>query len=357
MTRKLKKAITIKDVAAKARVSISTASRALHGRGYASVETRRQVRACARELGYKPHAAARSLKLRRTNTVGLMIADIVNPFFSYLAAGVLDCAKGAGYHVVLCATDEDQMTEREYLEVLMQERVDGIIAVPTGHNESLWRSALELGTILVLLDRELPGISEADTVLVDNVKGAYDATNYLLGLGHRRIGMITGPLSTTTGKGRIQGYYDAFKAASLPVDQELVQIGSFKRESGVQAIENLLVLANPPTAIFATNNVLGEAALFGIRGKGLNIPDDFSFVQFDEVPWACLTTPQVTVVAQPTYDLGFVGMQRLTLRLQEPEKTTTAPLRTVLQPQLIIRQSCIPHRISVSETPAITQGF
>lgn len=297
----------------------------------------------ARELGYIPSAAARSLKLQRTNTIGLMIADVVNPFYSYLADGVIDCARRLGYHVILCATDEEPAMEREYLEVLMEKRVDGIIAVPTGQNLRLWREAIDLGTELVLVDREVPGLSDVNIVLVDNVKGAYEATAHLIRLGHRRIGIICGPTTTTTGRDRLQGYCDALAEAPLPVDQDLIQIGTFKREGGFRAAQRLLKMASPPTAIFAANNVLGEATMFAIRERGLDIPDDISLVIFDDVPWASLTSPRVTAVAQPTHSLGFLGMELLVQRLEKANKAQRAPLKTVLQPEFIVRESCAPY--------------
>lgn len=343
MAKETKRAVTIKDVAARAGVSVATASRAISGRGYVSARTRTRVLQVVQELGYKPSAAARSLKLQRTNTIGLMIADVVNPFYSYLADGVLDCARRLGYHVILCATDEEPAMEREYLEVLMEKRVDGIIAVPTGQNLRLWREAIDLGTELVLVDREVPGLSETTIVLVDNVKGAYEATTHLIRLGHQRIGIICGPTSTTTGEGRLKGYCDAFTQARLPVDQDLVQVGTFKRESGFQAAQRLLSMEVPPTAIFAANNVLGEATMFAIREYGLAIPDDISLVIFDDVPWTSLTSPKVTVVAQPTHSLGFLSMELLVQRLEKADKAQRAPLKTVLQPEFIVRESCAPY--------------
>jgi LacI family transcriptional regulator len=340
MAKDTKKAVTIKDVAAQAEVSVATASRAISGRGYVSAQTRTRVLQAVQDLGYKPSAAARSLKLRRTNTIGLMIADVVNPFYSFLADGVLDCARRLGYHVILCATDEDPAMEREYLEVLMEKRVDGIIAVPTGHNLRLWREATGMGTELVLVDREVPGLSDANIVLVDNVKGAYEATAHLVRLGHRRIAIICGPTSTTTGEGRLQGYYDALAEAGLPIDKDLVQVGTFKRESGFQAAQRLLSMQAPPSAIFAANNVLGEAAMFAIRERGLEIPSDISLVIFDDVPWTSLTSPRVTVVAQPTHSIGFLGMELLVQRLEKANKAQRAPLKTVLQPEFVVRESC-----------------
>lgn len=340
MARSAKKSVTIKDVANLAGVSLATASRALSGHGYVSPEARQRVQQAAHELHFKPDGSARSLKLKRTNTVGLMIADIANPFYSQLADGVLDCAKRLGYHVILCATDEDPAMEREYLEVLMERRVDGILAVPTGHNLKLWREAADLGTRLVLVDREIPDITDLDVVLVDNATGARSAITYLLELGHRRIGIISGPTTTTTGKDRLQGYYDALRAAEVPVEDRLVQLGSFKRETGLEAARRLLSLPDPVTAIFAANNVLGEATIVAIRERGLRVPDDVSLVLFDDVPWASLTNPALTVVAQPTYDLGFVAMERLANRLQDADRGSRPPLKTVLRTDLVIRESC-----------------
>ena len=333
--------VTIKDVAVEAGVAVGTVSRVLSGRGYASDESRRRVLRAAKELGYRPHGLARSLKLQRTDTVGLLITDIVNPFYSLLAAGVLECARKLGYHVIVAATDEEPELEREYLEVLMEERAAGVIAVPTGKNVRCWREALELGTEVVLVDREVSGLAEADVVLVDNVRGAQDAVAHLLDLGHRRIGVITGPLETTTGAGRLEGYRRAHQQAEVPVDESLVHVVSFKRESGIHAAEALLSLPNPPTAIFAGNNALGEAVLTVIREQSLNIPSDISLVMFDDVPWACHTSPRLTVVNQPTHDLGYIGMEVLDRRLRAQEEgAQIARQKTILLPELIIRESC-----------------
>lgn len=335
--------VTLRDVAEKAHVSVATASRALSGRGYASSETKEKVLRAAKELGYKPNAAARQLKLNRTNTMGLIIADITNPFYSYLADGVLDCAKRLDYHVILCATDEDSILEQEYLEVLMEERVDGIVAVPTGNNVDLWRQAIDLGVKLVLADREVDSIPDADFVLVDNYKGAYEATDYLISSGHERIGILSGPTSTTTGQGRLQGYYAAHEDARLQIDENLVHIGTFKRESGAQGAHRLLSLDSPPSAVFAANNVLGETMMLAVRERGLQVPEDLSLIMFDDVPWASLTSPKITVVAQPAYSLGFTAMQRLSQRLEEADDETEVRRKTVLQPELIIRGSCVPY--------------
>lgn len=333
------KSTTMKDVAKRAGVSIATASRVLNGQGYSSEEAKNKVTQAAHELGYRPNDIARSLKLKRTDTIGLMITDIVNPFYSILASGVLAAASKYGYHVIVSATDENPKLESEYLQVLMEKRAVGVIAVCTGENVSCWREAQSLGIKIVFVDREIPGFDFADIILVDNIKGAYDAVSALINLGHRRIGIINGPITTTTGQQRLDGYIKAHHDAKIKIDDELQEIVTFKGESGHEAARKLLELDNPPTAIFATNNVLGQAAMFVINHQGLRIPDDISLIIFDDVPWATLTKPSVTVVSQPTYELGFKGMEILHERLDPGESSLSSPLKLVLDPELIMRDS------------------
>jgi LacI family transcriptional regulator len=342
MSTGMKKSVTIRDVAQRAGVSIAAVSRALNESGYVSNEIKQRVHEAVQELHYRPHDSARGLKLQRTNTIGLVIADITNPFYAELAAGVLSSAKKWGYHVILAAMDEEPAQEEAYLNVLMEKRVDGILAVATGQNARLWREAIDLGIKVVLVDRKVASLPDADAILIDNVKGGYDATAYLTSLGHRRIGIISGPLSTTTGQGRLQGYYKALEEAALPIDPELVQMLSFKRKSGIQAMEQLLALRKPPTAIFASNNLHGEAAMFALRRHGIRIPEDISLIMFDDVPWASLTTPPLTVIAQPIAQLGTHAVEQLIQRLQHPNVPIIEGRTIVLEPELIVRESCAP---------------
>lgn len=336
---------TIRDVAALAGVSVAAVSRALNGSGYVSEEIKQRVLQAAHQLRYRPHASARGLKLQSTHTLGLIIADITNPFYAQLADAVLTSARRLGYHVILAATDEQPAMEEEYLNVLLEKRVDGILAVATGDNSSLWRDAHDLGIQVVLVDREIASLPEADVVLIDNKQGALEAVTYLLGLGHKRIGIINGPTSTTTGAGRLEGYYLAHQQAGLTVDEHLVQIVSFKRESGVQAVQQLLALPEPPTAIFASNNVLGETTVFVLRERGLRIGADISLLMFDDVPWASLISPPLTVVAQPIYQLGTTAVELLIRRLQERDSPSAERRETVLTPTLIVRESCVAPRL------------
>ncbi len=342
MSAGMKKGVTIRDVALRAGVSIAAVSRALNESGYVSSEIKQRVHEAVKELHYRPHDSARGLKLQRTNTIGLVIADISNPFYAELASGVLSSAKKWGYHVILAAMDEEPAQEEEYLNVLMEKRVDGILAVATGQNSRLWREAIELGIKIVLVDRKVTTLPDADAILIDNVKGGYDATRYLTELGHRRIGILSGPLSTTTGQGRLHGYHKALEEAALSIDPELVQMVGFKRESGIQAMEQLLALRRPPTAIFASNNLLGESAMFALRRRGMRIPEDISLIMFDDVPWASLTMPPLTVVAQPTAQLGTYAVEQLMQRLKHPNIPISEGRIVMLEPHLIVRGSCAP---------------
>ena len=328
---------TLKDVAARAGVGTATVSRVLTGNGYTSLQARERIVAAAEELGYRPSGLARGLKLQRTEALGLLVADITNPFYSYVASGALEAAGEAGHHLILCATNEDPKMESEYIDVLLESRVDGIVAVPTGANLEQWEHVVEFGVQLVLIDRELEGVAGIPSITVDNRGGALAATEHLLALGHRRIAIVSGPRDTTTGGERLRGYLDAHARAGVPVDEGLIRDGSFMREQAAVAARELL--AAEPTAVFAANNVLGEVALTAIHEAGLSIPDDVSLVVFDDVAWTRQMTPAITAVAQPMDRLGRVGVERL---LEALGRRPGDGLPTRLPVELIVRDSTRP---------------
>jgi LacI family transcriptional regulator len=328
---------TLKDVAALAGVGTATVSRVLTGNGYTSVQARERIVAAAEELGYRPSALARGLKLQRTEALGLLVADITNPFYSYVASGALQAAGEAGHHLILCATNEDPKMESEYIDVLLETRVDGIVAVPTGANLAQWERVLEFGVRVVLIDRELQALGGVPAITVDNRGGAFAATEHLLALGHRRIAILTGPGDTTTGGQRLAGYLDAHAAAGVAAHEALIRDGSFMREQAASAARELLAAA--PSALFAANNVLGEVALTAIHEAGLRIPDDISLVVFDDVAWARQLA--ITVVAQPMERLGRAGVARLLEALGRGH-ANGEPAR--LPVELIVRDSTRPPR-------------
>jgi LacI family transcriptional regulator len=331
--------VTIKDVAREAKVSVGTASQALRQSPAVREETRRRVMAVARKLRYQPSALARGLVTRRTHTVGLLISDIANPFFIRAVRAVEDAAQENGYNVILCNTDEDPAKETQYLRVLMEKRVDGIILATTAGSLPAVRDVRWRRIPLVLFDRELPGLA-VDTVKVDSVLGGRLATEYLLSLGHRRIAVIHGPLVRSTGVERLEGYRRALHAAGIPSDPALIREGNFKQDSGRALARDLLSLRPSPTALFCTNNLMTVGALQTLGEQGVRIPQELSLVGYDDMEWWTLTHPPLTTVGQPVYELGREAMRCLLERIASPGRRRAQ--RVILKPELIRRASCGP---------------
>ena len=331
--------VTIKDVAREAGVSVGTASQALRESPAVREATRRRVVAVAARLRYQPSALARGLVTRRTHTVGLLISDIANPFFIRAVRAVEDAAQENGFNVILCNTDEDPAKETQYLRVLIEKRVDGIILATTAGSRQAIRDVRWRRVPLVLFDRELTGIA-ADTVKVDSVLGGRLATEHLLALGHRRIAIIHGPVVRSTGAERLQGYLAALAAAGIRADPALMREGNFKQDSGRALARELLNVAPLPTALFCTNNLMTVGALQTLQEQGVRIPADLSLVGYDDMEWWTLTHPPLTTVGQPVYDLGREAMRLLLAQIGAPGRRR--PRRVVLKPELILRDSCGP---------------
>jgi len=331
--------VTIKDVARQAGVSVGTASQALRGSPAVREATRRRVLVVAKRLRYQPSALARGLVTRRTHTVGLLISDIANPFFIRAVRAVEDVAQENGYNVILCNTDEDPAKETQYLRVLMEKRVDGIILATTGASRRAVREIRWRRIPLVLFDRELPGVA-TNVVKVDGILGGRLATQHLLDLGHRRIGIIHGPRDRSTGAERLEGYLAALRVANVRPAAELIHEGNFKQDSGHRLTRALLEMSRPPTALFCTNNLMTVGALRALREANVRIPDDLSLVGYDDMEWWTLTHPPLTTVGQPVYDLGREAMRLLLMQIGQEK--VRRPQRVVLKPELILRDSCGP---------------
>lgn len=335
------KHITIKDVAEAAGVSLATASRVLTGRGYSSEVSKERVNKVIRDLNFTPNEMARNLNQQRTDSIGLVIKNIVNPYYGYLANGVLDRVHQLGYHVITCATDENEQLEREYINMLMRQRAAGIIAVPTCQNVDYWRGAIEMGMKVVFIDREIPELADVDTILVDNIRGAHKAMSYLISLGHTRIGIVTGPVTSANNADRLTGYLNALKEAGIQADPALQHNLSSKEDDGRVAFNTLLSLPKPPTAIFAANYYAANGAILALREHNLRIPEDISLVIFDDTPWALINNPPITAVAQPMAAIGHLAMEFLDKVLKLSEQNAEQPhQKIIISPELIIRSSC-----------------
>jgi len=332
------KKVTIADVATHADVSRATVSRVLNDKGTVNPILRERVLIAVKQLGYKPNRAAQRLRSNTSDIIGVIISDIQSPFFVSVVRGIEDATYTNQMNIVLCNADEDLERQKTYLSYLKAENVAGIIVSPTWHmNES---NELEMfhesGIPIVLMDRIVRNY-QFDTVSVDNVDGAYMATKHLIDIGHCDIAIVGGNLKLSTGKGRYEGYIKAMEDAQLPIKDEYVRFGNFTQEDGYRLTRELLSLKKPPQAIFINNNLSTMGALKAIRELDVRVPQDIALVGFDDIPMATELTTPLTVVGQPTHEMGREAVRLLLRRLETP----SAPIQSILlQTQLIVRESC-----------------
>lgn len=301
-----------------------------------NAQLRERVLGAVEELKYQPNRVAQSLRVQRSSTIGLIMPDIQNSLFVSLVRAVEDFAYAHQLTVVLCNTDDKLEKEQSYLDIMRAQQAAGLIVVPTYPGDAGILSSVQAsGTPIVLVDREIAGF-DADTVLVDNVGGARLAIGHLLATGYNRIAIVAGPQDLTPGRRRLQGYHSAHRDAGRQPAPELVKIGTFKRDSGYELTHELMDLPEPPDAIFASNNLMALGALRALHERGVRIPDTVALVSFDDMPWAEDLNPPLTVVAQPSYEMG---QQAVDLLLQRIRHRAASYRTVILQPQLIIRQS------------------
>lgn len=311
---------TIKDVARLAGVSVATVSHVINGTRPVAPETAAKVWRAIKELDYHPNAVARSLRTRTTHAIGVVVSDITNPFFATLVRGAEDAAIQAGYSLIVCNSDEDLQKEDLYVTMLRRRRMDGLLIAPVRDGASpAVRELAQSGIPFVFVDRKAKGI-EADAVLSDNARGAYIATAHLLERGHTRIGIILGIRGATTTEERFQGYRQALRESGLPVDEGSVVYGEYRAEGGQRALEALLSLPDPPTAVFSTNNLMTLGALREVRRRGIRVPEELAIIGFDELEWSELVDPPLTVVAQKPYEIGHRAVKLLLERLRDPDR-------------------------------------
>jgi DNA-binding LacI/PurR family transcriptional regulator len=330
---------TMADVAARAGVSVATVSRALSGdRSLVSPPVLQRIIEAAEELDYTPNFLARNMRSGSARILGLVISDIGNPFFTAIARGAEDVAQRHGYSLVLSNTDESPDREAASLSVMTAERAAGIIIATTNENELALRRAVDMGMAVVAVDRHIAAIA-TDSVVVDNESAAHDAVSHLVRLGHRRIAIIGGPRDADTARERLRGYERAMSEARLPIEPELVCEGDFREGAAIVMTHRLLDLAEPPSAIFAVNNLTTIGVLSALRERGVKMPTGVSLVGFDDIPTAELLDPPLTVVRQPTYQVGAHAAKLLLRRLRDQ----AAPIKeVVLAATLVVRASTGP---------------
>lgn len=294
---------------------MATVSHVINGTRKVAPGTAERVRRAMEELDYQPNAVAQSLRTRTTHAIGVVVSDITNPFFATLVRGAEDAALEAGFSLIVCNSDEDPEKEDLYVRLLRRRRMDGMLIAPTRDGGSPAVQELAQQKMpFVFIDRKAKGI-EADAVLSDNVGGAYPATKHLIEGGHRRIGIVLGIPGATTTEERFAGYRKALEEARIPVAEELVAWGGYRTEGGRKAAAELLSLSDPPTAIFSTNNLMTVGVLQELLRRGVKIPEEAAVVGFDDLEWAEMVQPPLTVVGQRPYEIGHRAFELLTERL------------------------------------------
>jgi LacI family transcriptional regulator len=337
----LGKRVTLKDIAKLVGVSTASVSGVLNDTPNVRVseETRQKILETAERLNYIPDFNARVLKGKTSNIVGLIIPDVINPFFPEVIRGVIDTANKFGYQVILFNTDDRLDKQIFYIEMLVSLRCAGIIIADieagTNKNEILNRVD-KTKTPVVLVDREIPD-SPFPAITVDNIKGGYLATKYLIELGHRRIGFLTNSLSLKNIRDRFAGYKQALEESGLEFLPEFVLESGYRDNLAYVSVESLLARQCKPDAIFVTGDLMAIEAIRAIRNFGLEIPRDISIIGFDDIWMSQFITPPLTTIWQPKYELGKLVMDKLHRIINDEEVSLET---TYLEPKIVVRESC-----------------
>ncbi|MED1512495.1 LacI family DNA-binding transcriptional regulator [Bacillus proteolyticus] len=327
---------TIYSVAEEAGVSISTVSKVINRTGNISERTRRNVLQVMDELNYHPSVVASALTGKQTKIIGLLIPDISNPFFAEVARSIEDRSYELGFHVMICNTDNDAQKEKKYLSLLTRQRIDGLIIASAFRNASLLENMVKQDVPVSLIASEIYNLS-VNTVTVDDYKGAYLATSYLLSLQHRKIAIITEDAKSN--QLRLRAFKDVMKEEGIIVSRDYVVKTKATIQSGYESAKQLLRLPERPTAIFACNDLLAIGVMKVAKEEGLNIPEDLSIIGFDNTVLSTTTTPMLTTIAQPMKQMGTRVVEMLVEEMKHPK---LCKKRLLLTPELIIRQSTCP---------------
>ncbi len=330
--------ITIKDIAREAGVSITTVSRVLNNKPDVSEETKDRITTLIDQLGYNPNSIARGLVLQKTYTIGLIIPDITNPFFPEVARGIEDAARQLGYSVIFYNTDNHINEEKKAIEVLKGKQVDGLIVSLSIDNKEELIKLNQEDFPVVQIDRKA-GFNQSTAVTIDNRLSAYKATAYLVRLGHKKIGHLTGDLHTLTAQERLEGYKDALKEHGLEIKKEWILYGNYTKDPVRDEIKALLKKQDRPTAIFAANDLMATAVYKAVHECGLNIPEDISIVGHDNIELSSLVTPALTTMTQPKYKMGKLAAIFL---IKDIEGKTYKHKDIVLDTELVERDSTAP---------------
>jgi len=330
--------VSIKDVAIKAGFSTATVSRVITGNYYVTSETKEKVLKVIKELNYYPNSVARSLKNDATNTIGFLVSDISNDYFTTVAKSIEDIVSEYGYNIIVCSTENKKEKEISYLKMLLSKRVDGIILNTTGYNNE-FVSEISNNIPLVLIERRIENEKfKGDYVTNDNIAGAYSLTSHMLSLGHRKIAVINGNMLLNNAQERYDGFRKAMKEYSIDLPEDYIYRydGDFTMESGYKATSSLLNIKNRPTAIIAMNNMTGVGMLKYLHSKGTNVPENISLAVFGEMSNSDILFVKPTVIRLNPKAIGDKASELLLSRI----KNGGVNNREVLyMPQLVVSET------------------
>ena len=326
--------VTIQEVAEEAGVSTATVSRVINKNSVVSRITELQVKKAIQKLGYKPNRSARNLRAGKVNRVGVLFADIQNPFFTSVLAGIESSLQKADYVLLLGNANENPKTEEIHLQVFQEEGVAGIILASVSNSSDEYKKIIQAGIPIVALDRSIEDFN-IDSISINNVEAAEIATNHLLNLGHNNIAFIGGPEKISTARLRKEGYQRALQSKGFKNGK--IELGNFRQDGGYHSMKRILAEDRVPSAVLVSNNLMTLGALQAIHENGLKIPKDIALVGFDDMPWATSLQPPLTVIAQPTYDMGSIAVRLLLDRIENPNNPVQ---QVILHSFLIVRESC-----------------
>ncbi|SHF23622.1 LacI family DNA-binding transcriptional regulator [Caloramator proteoclasticus] len=328
---------TIKDIAKKANVSITTVSLVLNKKdSNISDETRNKIMKVVDELNYTPNKIAKGLITKKTNTFGLIIPDIANPFFPEIVRGVEDVANNNGYNLILCNTDDNPKKEEKYTKILIEKCVDGIIFISTSKSKDNNIKLLKKYNVpYVVLDRDVDN-PDSPYIHTDDEKGMYEVVKFLIKNGHKKIAYISGPKENTTSQKRKNGYIKALKEMGIPIKNTIIREGNYKIDGGQYCIKSLLDSKEEFSAVACANDLMAIGAMEALKSRGILIPDDISLTGYDDIYISKITTPKLTTVEQPKYELGRISTETL---LKIIYGIKVHPIEIKLEPKLIVRDS------------------
>jgi LacI family transcriptional regulator len=327
----------MREVATRANVSVSTVSRVLSQHRDVSEETREAVQGVIDSMGYRPSLLARGLILNRTNSLGLVVADITNPFYPELAKGIGAAASARGWVVIMGNTDASGEGTDSHVDAMLERAVDGIIFGSVASHDKTVVRLVEAGYPVVLVNRRHPAV-ETNHVVADNVLGGRMAIEHLASLGHRRIGHIAGPTWASNAVEREAGYIEGLRRTGTDVSDELISREDFSIAGGAAAMRRLLAVGDRPTAVFATNDLMALGALEALKEAGLRWPADVAVVGFDDIELARSKLIELSTVSHRIYEMGSRAVEILLGQINEGPSET--PIQEFLKPELVVRQTC-----------------